>query len=471
LRQILFLFFFILLFLGCDKPITKTNQVQPTIRDWEAIKSSGKLIALVDNSTTSYFIYRGQPLGFEYELLNWFAEENNLELEIVLVDDLDSVFNQIKKGHGDIIAANLTITKQRQELVNFTEPHLSTRQVLVQKLPENYWQFTADQISSKLIRDPIDLANKNVWVRRNSSFYERLKSLSDEIGNEIDITEADGKLQTEDLIRLVAQGEIDYTIADENVAKTNKKYYPNIDIETAVSFSQNIAWAINKRATNLQTVLNTWITEKKKTNDYHTIYLKYFKARTAYAKKVKSDFGSAKNRISEYDDLIKLNANKFDFDWRLIASVIFQESQYDTSAESWTGAQGLMQLLPQTAAEFGNGSLSDPNFNIYAGTAYLSQMLKHWLPKVTQKEEALKFALASYNVGLGHVLDATRLAEKNGLNANVWNNNVELMLKKKAEKEYYNDEVVYYGYCKGSEPVFYVKQVIERYKHYKNLID
>ena len=441
------------------------------LRDWEEIKSSGKLIALVDNSTTSYFIYRGQPLGFEYELLNWFAQENNLELEIVLISDLDSVFQKLNNGKGDIIAANLTVTKQRQELVNYTEPHLSTRQVLVQKLPENYWQLTADKINSQLIKDPIELSNKNVWVRRNSSFYDRLVSLSNEIGNEIHIIEADGKLQTEDLIRLVAEGEIDYTVADENVAKTNKKYYPNIDIETPISFTQNIAWAINKQATGLQTVLNKWILEKKKTTSYHTIYLKYFMARTAYAKKVTSDFGSSKNRISEYDDIIKLNANKFDFDWRLIASVIFQESQYDTSAESWTGAQGLMQLMPETAAKFGDGNLSDPNFNIYAGCSYLSELQNYWTPKITDRNEALKFALASYNVGLGHVLDATRLAEKFGLDPTIWNNNVELMLKNKAEEKYYNDEVVYYGYCKGSEPVFYVKQVIERYKHYANLIE
>lgn len=449
----------------------KSEEQLIQVRDWDEIKSSGKLIALVDNSTTSYFIYRGQPLGFEYELLNWFAQENNLELEIVLINDLDSVFQKLNNGFGDIIAANLTITKPRQELVNFTEPHLSTRQVLVQKLPENYWQLNEDKVNSQLIKDPIELSNKNVWVRRNSSFYDRLVSLSDEIGNEIHIVDADGKLQTEELIRMVAEGEIDYTIADENVAKTNKKYYPNIDIETPISFTQNIAWAVNKKATSFQTILNKWILEKKKTNDYHTIYLKYFLARTAYAKKVTSDYGSDKNRISEYDDIIKLNAAKFDFDWHLIASVIFQESQYDTSAQSWTGAQGLMQLLRETAAKFEDGNLSDPSFNIYAGFSYLSELQNYWTPKITDKNEALKFALASYNIGLSHVLDATRLAEKFGLDPTIWNNNVELMLKNKAEEKYYNDEVVYYGYCKGSEPVFYVKQVVERYKHYANLIE
>jgi membrane-bound lytic murein transglycosylase F len=127
-----------LIFSGCKKPLQKSEEQLIQVRDWDEIKSSGKLIALVDNSTTSYFIYRGQPLGFEYELLNWFAQENNLELEIVLINDLDSVFQKLNNGFGDIIAANLTITKPRQELVNFTEPHLSTRQVLVQKLPENY---------------------------------------------------------------------------------------------------------------------------------------------------------------------------------------------------------------------------------------------------------------------------------------------------------------------------------------------
>ena len=110
------------------------------------------------------------------------------------------------------------------------------------------------------------------------------------------------------------------------------------------------------------------------------------------------------------------------------SSVIFQESQYDTSAQSWTGAQGLMQLLRETAAKFGDGNLSDPSFNIYAGCSYLSELQNYWTPKITDKNEALKFALASYNVGLGHVLDATRLAEKFGLDPTIWNNNVGLAI-------------------------------------------
>lgn len=445
--------------------------VEQNIRDWNDIKNSGKLVAFVDNSTTSYFIYQGLPMGFEYDLLNWFASENNLQLQIKLISNLDSVFDELNSGKADIVAANITITKQRLSVVNFTEPHLLAKQVLVQKMPKNFYQLSKNQLSDSLITDPIQLAGKEVWVRKNSSFYERLQSLSNEIAADIFLVEAPGDLQTEDLIAMVAKGEIEYTVADENIASINKKYFPNLYIETAISFPQKIAWAVNKKSPELQLKLNQWIDSKKNTSDYNTIYLKYFKARTAYSQKVNSNEGSKKGGISVYDPIIKLNAQKFNLDWRLVASLIFQESGFDTAAQSFTGATGLMQILPQTAEEFGQGNLNDPNFNIYVGCAYLNKMQNYWQNKLSNNDEVLKFALASYNVGLGHVLDAQRLAVKYGLNENTWNRNVAEMIKRKSKEEFFTDTVVKYGYCRGEETTKYVSEIIGRYAHYKNLID
>ncbi len=409
-------------------------------------------------------------MGFEYELLKWFAKEHQLTLEIKLVEDMDSVFSALNNYEGDIIAANLTVTKARKEFVDFAEPHLTTKQVLVQRLPNEFWKLTYQQIQESLIKEPLDLENETVVVRRNSSFYDRLKSLSDEIGGEINIEPAEGNLQTEDLIALVADGTLKFTIADENIAKINKKFHPNIDINTPISFEQKIAWAIRKGEPVFLDTLNHWIENAKRTNDYHTIYTKYFRARTVFAGKVQSNFNSKNGNLSVFDEIIKENADKIGWDWRLIASMIFQESQFDTSAESWIGAQGLMQLLPETAMEFGEGDLSDPSFNIYAGCQYLKKLDDYWSAKIEDSTERKKFVLASYNVGLGHVLDAERLAIKYNKQSKVWDDSVEEMLLKKAKKELYTDPESKYGYCRGSEPVNYVKQVMERYHHYQNLI-
>src|SRR5690606_1670629 len=156
--------------LGCNTPQQKTLNKEPVTRDFQEIWSSGKLVALTDNSTTSYFIYRGQPMVYEYELLSLFAKNHNLRLEIKLVDNMNHIIDMLNKGEGDIIAANLTITKHRAKEVKFTLPHLTTHQVLVQKLPENYWKLNYDQLEKLLIRNPIDLVNDTITVRKNSSF-------------------------------------------------------------------------------------------------------------------------------------------------------------------------------------------------------------------------------------------------------------------------------------------------------------
>jgi membrane-bound lytic murein transglycosylase F len=165
-----------------------------------------------------------------------------------------------------------------------------------------------------------------------------LENLSDEIGGEINIIEAAPELTVEELIKKVADGEIDYTVADDNVARLNQAYYSNLDIATHLSFPQRIAWAVRKNSTQLLDTVNSWIDEMRKTSDYFVIYNKYYKNRNAYASRVKSEyFSNTGGRISEYDDLIKEFADSVNWDWRIIASVIYQESQFKTNVESWAG--------------------------------------------------------------------------------------------------------------------------------------
>ena len=224
--------------------------------------------------------------------------------------------------------------------------------------------------------------------------------------------------------------------------------------------------------TNLQIAVNNWLRKEKKGNDYYTIYTKYFRARTVLKKKLKSEYSSLIGGISPYDDLIKKYAKTINLDWRLLASQIYQESKFNPNAKSWTGASGLLQLLPQTAMAYNVDStmLNNPEANLMAGTSYLKWLDGVWTQSITDSLERHKFVLASFNVGLGHVIDARNLTDKYGKDPTLWTGNVAEFIQKKSEKKFYSDEVCKHGYCRGSEPYAYVQEVMERYTHYVNLI-
>jgi len=370
----------------------------------------------------------------------------------------------------DIIAINLTKTKERSKIIDFTIPHSQTKQVLVQRKPDNWRELTKDEIDSKLIRNQLDLANKVVYVQKGTSYAERIKNLSDEIGDHIIIIEK-ADLEVEQLIELVASGEIEYTVADENIAMVNQTYYPILDIETAISFPQNLAWGVRKEDDSLKMAINKWLKDFKKTLDYALIYNKYFKSPRS-AKIIESKYYTiTSGKISAYDDYIKEYSKIINWDWRLVASLIYQESRFKSNVKSWAGAYGLMQLMPTTAKRFGVNKNSSPKENIKAGIKFIKWLDKRFENRgIKDEEEKIKFILAAYNVGLGHILDARRLAEKYGKDPNVWENNVDEFILKKSDPKYYHDPVVKYGYCRGTETYQYVYQILDRYEHYKNIL-
>lgn len=438
----------------------------------DSVLARGRLVALTDNSATSYFIYKGRPMGYEYELLHLFADYLNVDLEIKVIQNIDFILDSLNAGVGDIAAANLTITRDRKKNVEFSLPHIKTRQVLVQRLPENRHALTRDQIEKSLVRDLLDLGGKKVYVPWNTSFHERLKNLQNELGDSIRIARLPGNIHTDSVMALVSKGRIDYSIADENVARFYRAFYPEVDINTPVSFSQKIAWALPKGADALRDTLNYWMNEKESKSNYAYIYNKYFKWAKTSGNRVKSDFNLSKGgRISPYDEVIKKYADKMNWPWLLLASVIYEESNFDPNAVSWTGATGLMQVLPETASKYGvdTVALAEPEHNIMAGTSYLEWLYGFWLDELNQDStEAIPFTLASYNAGLGHVKDARRLAEKYEKDPFKWEANVAEMILRKSKPEYYQDEVVKHGYCRGSEPYNYVKDINAIYEHYRN---
>lgn len=451
------------------KSIVEVPKEEPVEFDFDRIKARGSLIAILDNSSTGYFIYKGRPMGYEYELLNLLANDLGVELELMIVTDLEDAFLKLNKGEGDIIAHNLTITSAWEDRVAFTHPHNKVGQVLVQRKPQNWKKLSFNELETQLIREPNQLIGKQIFARKSSAYISLINNLSKEVGGKIIPVEDFGNIDTEALIKKVAAGTIDFTIADENVAKVNQHYYSNIDIQTKLIDDQKIAWAVRKNAPELLEEVNNWIRKMKKKTDYYVIYKKYFESSKATVQRARSNYASfSSNNISPYDDLLKEGAAKVGWDWRLLASIVYQESKFQEDAESSRGAFGLMQLMPATAIQFGAKEFCNPKESIKAGTNYLVWLDKLWTKKIPNPEERIKFILASYNAGQGHVLDARKLAAKDGKDPQDWSQ-VEYYLLNKSQPKYYNDPVVKSGYCRGEEPVKYVKEVITRFEQYKLL--
>ncbi len=433
------------------------------------IRERSMLIAVTDYNSTSYFIYRGEPAGYQYELLKSYARYLGVGLDIVVNNDLPSAFDDLKTGRVDILAMGLTIIRERNSVVDFSLPLSQTKQVLVQRKPENWRKMkTMDEIEKKLIRNPLDLAGKIIYVQRNSSFIPRLKHLSEEIGDSIIVVEF--PLDVERLIQMVAEGEIEYTVSDEHIALVNQKYYPDIDVKTAISFPQNIAWAVKKGADSLRLNINKWLEDFIDTKTARFIYNKYFRNPRSYHYAYKY-YSVISGNISAWDEIIREKSDELNWDWRLLASLIYQESRFKSDAISWMGAFGLMQLMPGTAELYGVDSFSSPEENIEAGVEYLKSLDERFKDIITDPEERLKFVIAAYNAGPAHIFDARRLARKYNKNPDIWNDNVDYFLLNKSDPKYYNDSVVFYGYCRGKEPFQYVYDIFDRYEHYKNMIE
>lgn len=460
----------VVLLFSCDgRKNRKDDESSARKNDLTRIMKSGQLRAVVDYNSTNYFIYRGKPMGFKYELLKHLAEDMGVQLEISVSNNLQETFEGLQDEQYDLVAKNLTVTKKRDEIIAFTLPLEQTRQVLVQRKPDNWRTLPHHALEDSLIRNQLDLAGKTIYVQKNTAYYRRMVNLSDEIGEEIDIVQ-DSIYGVEQLVSMVANGEIDYTVCDENVAKVNQTFYPNLDISTPVSFPQNIAWAVRNGSEEWLKYLNNWIRNFRKTTTYAVLYNKYFE-NSRSSTMASSGYHSIRDgNISPFDEMIKDAAQRAGLDWRFLAAMIYRESRFDPDAESWAGAYGLMQIMPETADLVRMNEYEEPEQNIRVGVRLLEWLNKNLKPDVPDSTQRVKFVLAAYNVGLGHVKDAQRLAEKYDKNPEIWDDNVDYYLLNKSASKFYSDPVVRWGYCRGEEPYNYVNRVLETYRDYRNII-
>ena len=429
------------------------------VGDLQQIKDSGELVVLTLYSSTSYFNYRGQEMGFQYELSEQFAKSLGVKLRVVVARNVQGLINKLLAGEGDIIAYNVPITKELKDSLIYCGEEVITHQVIVQRAGGK----------TKPLTDVTELIGKDVYVKPGK-YYDRLVNLDKELGGGIHIHKVtNDSISVEDLITQVSQGKIPYTVADNDVAKLNTTYYPNLNIDLAVSFDQRASWAVRKTSPLLGEAATKWHQENITSPAYQASSKRYFEIskRTPHG----SILSVKDGKISHFDTLFKKYAKEIDWDWRILASLAYTESNFDTTAVSWAGAKGLMQLMPRTARAMGvpPGKEQNPEESIKAAVKYIAATSRSF-NAIKNENERMKFVLAAYNAGIGHVLDAMALAEKYGKNKYVWDNSVDDYILLKSNEEYFNDPVCKNGYFRGVETYNFVKEVMSRGEVYKKKI-
>lgn len=450
-KSICFIFLLSFLF-GCSSKKSKDL-------DFEQIKESGELTIITVNSSTSYFIYKDEPMGYDYELAKDFCDFYDLKLNVKVAENSTKLIEMLENGEGDLVAYAVPVRNDLKQSVIYCGLEQISHQVLVQRVEQK----------DSMVTDVPQLIGKEVYVKHNTKYHQRLINQNAELGSGIIIKDVlKDTVTVEDLIEMVSLGEIDYTIADEYIAKLNKTYFHNIDISVPLSFEQRSSWVVRKDSPMLAKALDEWFEANYKTPVYKDVTKKYFELS-------KQNFDELDvievqdGAISPFDDIFKKYAKTSGYDWELLAAIAYQESRFKTNLSSWAGAVGLMGLMPRTAKSLGisGDELKNPELSIKAG-AGLIKRLDRIFTKVGDPEQKMKFVLAAYNAGNGHVADAQALARKYGDNPYVWDGHVDKYIELKSKPEYYNDSVCRNGYLRSKEVLNYVDQVSKNWNKYKN---
>jgi membrane-bound lytic murein transglycosylase F len=429
------------------------------------IRERGYLIALTDKNSLDYFIYRGEPMGFQLGLLRSFADYLDVPLKIIATNDISKLYYYLDMNVGDVIACNLPVTGEGKRKVHFSQTLLETRLVLVQRKSGG----GRKKFPFKLIRSPSGFSGDTLYLQRNLFNKPLLARFFNRAGRNLTVIEETEK-NAEQLIGMVAEGKIDYTICDENVVMMVKRVYPNLDAEYSLSGFHDYGWAVIHSSDSLYLKINEWITGIKKTRELKQTYLTYFE-NPGVPMYFRNEFFSIKgNKLSPYDDVIRRLSKNISWDWRLLASLIYEESNFHLGVVSSRNASGLMQLMPETATKFGMDSVSTPSQQLAAGVKFLKWLDSQLSSEIPDPRERINFILAAYNVGLGKVLSAREQAVKHGKNPSKWNGNVGYYLTRRSIKDPNplpdsgNDLSMYAGAGR------FVEEILERYQHYKNNI-
>ncbi|GAB2513934.1 transporter substrate-binding domain-containing protein [Microbulbifer agarilyticus] len=442
------------------RSIKLTSPYARHIGDLDSIKERGVLRAVTRNHPGTYFMWKGRVMGYEYELLQQFAKSLGVRLEIVVAPTHREIFTMVRDGKADVAASLISDTDARDEAGMDFGPHYIQAAVSIVGQPEDKLETLED------------LNGRTIHLLKSSSQFELLMQLMQERPEfrdlKIDIALVPENLTIPQILDHVADGEYDLTIADDVTVRLEKHWRDDIVKIYDLKIEDNFyAWMVRENNPELLAAIEKFFNTPKIVKLRETLYKKYFDQPRRTRDEIKSL--SVKGEISPYDELVKKYAEEFNFDWRLIVAVMFQESSFNPKAKSWVGAQGLMQVMPDTGKQVGENNLFDPETSVRAGLKYLRWLYRKFEDKGISPENRMWFTLASYNAGLGHVYDAQDLAEEKGWDRNVWFGNVENAMLLLEERKYYSK--ARYGYARGQEPYDYVRKISQRFRTYAALLE
>ena len=431
---------------------TVTKKVCPSLL--EKIKKNKQLNVVLLNAPSTYYIGPEGPQGFEYDLLHSYAKHLGVELNITAVHTVKEAIEWNNRDDVHIISASLAKTPLRKKRFYFGPSYFEVQEQVV---------CSRSMLGRSVFpRDVEDLSGLHLMVGEDTSYSETIKNLQKD-GFDINATFT-SLHSTEELLEMVANHQIDCTIADSNIYALNLKYFPEIALAFSISPREQLAWILPHGAKELEADMYAWL------NDFHqkgkmtqlkdhyysyVLFFDYYNTKMFYKR--------IKTRLPKYKKYFQEAATSFGIPWTLLASVSYQESHWNPKAKSYTGVRGLMMLTRNTAKLLGVKNRLDPKQSVVGGTRHLKQMLK-FVPKGVQGENRLKYALAAYNIGLGHIQDAMGLAEKMGLNQYMWSD-LKKVLPLLSQKKYYKR--LKFGYARGGEPVKYVEAIY----NYKDILD
>jgi len=419
--------------------------------DLPGIREKRVLRVLTRNSASTYYVWRGELVGFEYDLARRFADRIGTRIEIIVAPTRAALLSWLRQGHGDLVAAGLTRTEERAERgVAFSRPYNYAREVVVARAGDT----TIDSLAN--------LAGRTLVVRRSSSYWNTVERLRDG-GIEVRLEAAPESLETEEIIARVANDEYDLTVADSHILDVELTWRD--DVRAALPLGDSVAhgWVVRETDRRLKAAIDSFFREEYRGLFYNVTYNKYFRD----AARVRERVGArprVTGAVSPYDGLIRSQAQRHGFDWLLIAAQMYQESRFDPEARSFAGAVGLMQVLPSTARELGIENPQEVEAGIEAGVTYLRHLYDR-VDGARSEQDRLWFALAAYNAGFGHLLDARRLARRLGRDDTMWFGEVAEVMPVLARAEYHRR--ARYGYCRCGEPVRYVRAIRQLYQAYR----
>ncbi len=422
--------------------------------DLSAIKKRRVLRVLLRNNAASYFLYRGELMGFEFELAREFANYHGLRLEVVVPPSHRELTTWLLEGRADIAFGFIEPDARQRGLgIRFSEPyHYARQHIVVHK----------DDPASSLS----ELDHRAIFVRHHSGYWDRLSRLQ-ENGAGFTLRATDDAVETEHLIQMVSRGKYKATMADEHLLDI--ELAKAVPVRSAYATDELVPHAIALRSRNpeLKQALDAFVKQMYRSEFYNITYKKYFKNHRSVQRLASGRVIDAlKGQISPYDKLVRKYADRYGFDWRLVTAQMYQESKFNPGAQSHVGAKGLMQLMPRTASAMGVENTSDPANSIQGGIKYLDWLRDRFNSNLAISDR-LWFTLAAYNAGSGHVQDARRLAGQLGHDPDRWFGHTESAMLLLSEKQY--SKRARYGYVNGNEPVNYVRDIKQRFEAYIGL--